>query len=629
MKARIGIFVAIVAIGAWTLARLVRPHPPPARVAAAQPGVLECHLRVGEELAFRLRGVTDSTTGAATQHLELGAVLHWRVLATRGTGWRVAAVLDQVTLDRRPDAPAPELVAGLAAPFRIDLGRDCRFEEIAFSPSSEARVASQLEALVRSMEIVLPVAPVRQWSVRQEDALGSYQGHYRLEAGGAPAGSTGPVISRRRLRYLAFRVPAPVPKVGGPTAEILSSQARATLDGGGRWLVALSSQDHIKISLGERLLVELTGSLQFQRIDGAPLPRLAGLRTDGLTDGFVGRSALEAGGGSPEPKGLNDALAALDLKGALADFERRLGSGRGGLHDGVATLAGYLLRRPGAIAELMKGLRDGSIDPRLHSAIFLALERTGSPQAERALTEGVVDGRLGGVDRMRAAAALADVPHPSRQVVEALVAGTRSGAASGTEAEEVSRSALLALGSLDHNTATSDPELAGRARDALGARLRAGPPPEELVADLDAAGNAGDPLLLPALERYTEDPSPLVRLHAAGAYRRAEGDADEARLTAWLRGEPDPRVRRAIVASLAERVEAAGGWLSSDLLATAIALLPQEPDAQVRGLLIQLLGGVAASVPEAKQALIDQFHREQRPELLELIGHYCSTDELG
>jgi hypothetical protein len=134
---------------------------------------------------------------------------------------------------------------------------------------------------------------------------------------------------------------------------------------------------------------------------------------------------------------------------------------------------------------------------------------------------------------------------------------------------------------------------------------------------------------LPALERYTEDPSPLVRVHAAGAYRRAAGDADEARLTAWLRGEPDPRVRLAIVASLAERVAAAGGWLSSDLLATAIALLPGEPDAQVRGLLIQLLGGVAASVPEAKQALIDQFHRERRPELLELIGRYCSTDELG
>ena len=116
MNARIGILVAIVAIGAWTLARLVRPHPPPARVAAAPPEVLECHLRVGEELAFRLHGVTDSTTSAATQHLELGAVLHWRVLATRGTGWRVAAALDQPLRQ----VPRPQTIGGKFLPGQVD-----------------------------------------------------------------------------------------------------------------------------------------------------------------------------------------------------------------------------------------------------------------------------------------------------------------------------------------------------------------------------------------------------------------------------------------------------------------------------------------------------------------------------
>jgi hypothetical protein len=330
------------------------------------------------------------------------------------------------------------------------------------------------------------------------------------------------------------------------------------------------------------------------------------------------------------------AHAALDLSGALADFERRLGSGKGGLHDAVATLAGYLGQKPGAIGELMVALRSGSqsgaqsgsIDPKLHSALFLALERTGTPQAERALAQGVGDRRLASVDRMRAAVALADVPHPSQQAVDALATQARSRGGD-VDAQDVSRSALLALGTLDRNTATSNPELAAKARQELGAALRAGPPPDEVMTTLDAVGNSGDGSLVGAVERYTDDPSPLVRAHAAGAFGRTVDAADEARLTAWLVREPDRVVRRAIVATLAERVDAAGGGLSSNLLSTAISWLPQETDAQVRGLLIRLLGGVAAGVEAAKQALVDQFHRERQPELLELIGHYCSVDELG
>jgi len=630
VKVRTGILLGLAALGFWGLVLLRRSHRRPP-VAQAAPEILECRLQAGDELAFRLHDVTDSVAAATSQHRELGAVLHWRVLARRGAGWLVAAALDELTLEQRPP-PTPltltlTLRAALSEPFLIEIGRDCRFKRmgfagISFPPGSEALARSQLEALIRSMEMVLPVVPVRQWTARQEDPVGSYEGHYHLET--PSSGQSGAVISRRRIRYFAFHLPSPGPKLAGPSAEIVSSQARATLDRAGGWLTALSSQDHVKVSLGERPLVDVRGSIELGRIDSPPLARLVGL----ATERFVFRSGLQAEEGPPQPKVPDESLTALDLRGALADFQRRLGSGKGGLHDAVATLAGYLIQRPGAIAELMGALRDGSIEPKLHAALVLALERTGTAQAERALAEGVGDRRLSSVDRMRAAAALADVPHPSREAVDALAAQARARGGD-AEAQDVSRSALLALGTLDRNTATSNPELAAKVREALGARLRAGPPSDELMTDLDAVGNSGDEKLLPAIERYADDPSPLVRAHAAGAYRRAEGSADEARLTAWLRREPDPRVRRAIVASLAERVEAAGGDLSGDLLATAISWLPQEQDAQVRGLLIRLLGESAARVAEAKQALVEQFHRERQPELLELIGHYCSVDELG
>ncbi|HEX4509370.1 MAG TPA: hypothetical protein VH328_04800, partial [Burkholderiaceae bacterium] len=366
------------------------------------------------------------------------------------------------------------------------------------------------------------------------------------------------------------------------------------------------------------------GAIELQRVDSPRLARLVGL----ATERFDFRADSQGETAAPQPKEPDATLAAMNAKAALADFLRRLGAGKGGLQDAVSTLAGYLARRPEALGELMAALRDGSIDPQVHAPLFLAIERAGTPEAERALAQGVRDQRLDGADRMRAAAALADVAHPSQQAVDALVAEAHSRGGD-VEGQDVARTALLALGTLGRNTATTDPALAVQARRELDGRLRSQPPADEVLTDLDAVGNSGDGALLEDVEPYTHDGESQVRVHAAEAYRRGESSVEEARLIAWLRIEPDAGVRRAIVASLIERVEGAGGDVSDALLATANQVLGVEPDAQVRGLLIRLLGPVAATVPAAKQALIAQFHRESQPELLELIGRYCSVNELG
>jgi len=638
MKRSLGVLAvllggAALGLGARALLRRPQPAAPQSEGRAPEARLLDCRLHPGDELAFRVQAVTDTVAGAASRHLKLDAVMHWNVLRGQGTGWLVAAALDQVALEQSPETPAAALRAAFSEPFLVDVGRDCRFKDLAFAPRSDARVRGQVEALMRSMEIVLPGAPVRQWTARQEDALGSYQGHYRVEAADdsrtdAPtdgiSDTTTDTITRSRFRYFSFRLPAPGPTLAAPSAEIVSSHARGTLEATGRWLTSLSAEDHLKVSLGDHQLAEVTGSVRLQRVDG---PRLAGL-AELAVERFVFGAGLQAEVGPPAPKEPDAMLAAMDAKGALADFQRRLGAGKGGLQDAVSTLAGYLARRPEALGELMAALRAGAIEPKVHAPLFLAIERTGTPQAERALAEGVRDRRLGGADRMRAAVALADVAHPSQQAVDALVTEARARGGD-SEAQDVARSALLALGTLGRNTATTDPTLAAQARRELDGRLRGQPPSDEVLIDLDAAGNAGDGALLDDVEPYTRDAAPQVRVHAAQAFRRGAGTAEEARLIAWLRAEPDARVRRAIVGSLSERVAGAGGEVSDALLAAANDGLAVDPDVQVRGLLIQLLGEVASRVPEVKQALIAQYHRESQPELLALIGRYCSVDELG
>lgn len=617
MKLRVASLIALGVLGTaagWLCWPDAAPPPSPqARVETRA-----CRLSVGQDLQFELNAITDSA-GAVKRHLELEGVLHWHVLSRRSTGWLVAAALDQVVLEQRPEMSLEAQRTAFESPFLIELGRDCRFKGLAFKPRLDVQVRSQLEALVRSMEVVLPIAPVAQWTVRQEDAMGSYQGRYRLDKADGEA-----VIFRHRTPYFASRLPAGVPAMGAPHIDVVASEMRATLDASGAWVTALSSHDTLRVSLHQQLLAEMKGALEVRRIECAALARLHDLP---VAD-FIFGSGVQPEQAMPEPKAPSVELAAADLKTALSDFRKRLSAGRGGLHDAVATLAGYLVENPEAIAELMRLLRGDALDPKLHSAIFLALERTGTPEAERALSQALGDARLTVVDRMRAAAALGDFPRPTQRTVDALLAQARPGA--GPEAREVAQSALLSLGTLAHNSATASPELAERAREELAARLRAPSSPEETIATLDAVGNSGAQALMSSVERYTKDRSAQVRAHAAAAYRNSQGAHEEAQLTSWLRSEPEPSVRRAIVTSLFERSSATRGAApSSELVSSAVEWLPREEDAQVRRQLIRLLGAASPTAPAAKAALVEQFRREQKPELLELIGRFCSVDDLG
>ena len=576
---------------------------------------LACRLRIGDQLAFDVHSVSTMGGNAAGPGVDLAAVMHWRVVAARGTGWLVAAALDAVRLQ----SPGGVRSEDLAEPFLIDLGRDCRFKALAFGDRVAAGAHAQIAALMGSLEVVLPALPVQKWTARQRDSAGEYVGHYELV--GPSMG-----ISRRRTGYFRSSAVAASPLGGGPQLKIVRSQAHVTLASGGRWLATMVSDDLLDLALADRKVAQASLRIELHQIDRDAPARLQGLAEASLAR-FVWGDPAAPRPVRPTPAAPDAVLAALDLPGALADFQRRLSHGKAGLDDAVEALAGYLARRPEAITRLMAELRAGTVDAKVRSALFLALELTGTPQAERALAGAIGDRGFSEVDRMRAAVALADVAHPTQQGLDALVAGARL-----TGDGDVASTSLLALGTLGHNAATSQPALTAKVNDELSARLGRGGSNSSVAATLDAVGNAGNPTLFAAVAPYTAHASPQVRAHAAGACRRSSraGDpAGEAALLTWLQRELEPSVRRAIVATLAERVHTDGGKLSPALLAAVMERLPIEADAQARSGLIGLLGGVANEIPAAKQALVAQFHRETEVRLQQQIGQFCSAEDLG
>ena len=105
--------------------------------------------------------------------------------------------------------------------------------------------------------------------------------------------------------------------------------------------------------------------------------------------------------------------------------------------------------------------------------------------------------------------------------------------------------------------------------------------------------------------------------------RMAPSDGHGAAARRRLEVETDPGVQTALVDSLTTlEVQEPGA------IALANEQLAVQPAPEVRAALIRWLGA-AADQPAARQALVAQFHREQVPQLQQLIGRFVSADELS
>ncbi len=626
MTRRTPLILGILVLGLAVVYALVQPSRPAPEPVTAPRRPLSCRLSAGEELAFHVRATSSARAEetASPQQLDMEATLWWRVVEEPSSGgWVVAATLSDVRF-LEGGAAEQDRRAALEAPFLFKMDRDCRFRDFAFDSSTGAEERRQLQGLLQASELILSPLPRSQWVSRHRDALGAFDANYTLEAS---ASGEAPALTRRRNRYVSSSLPKLPPQMGGRVrVDVLASEVHATLDARGRWVSHLTGSEHLRVWMGQKLLSEVLSTVSFERMEGMRGAPEALALLD--SERFAWGDAPAADGNSPRlPPPPEPALASMSLDGALADFAARLGQGPKGVHEGTDRLASYLSVHPEAIPVLLTRLREGSLPEQLQSALFLALEKTGTLAAESGLGAALADRGLDTMNRMRAAAALQDIPRPSERTATTLIQQSRA-SRSEPEERQVADAALLALGALSHRVDARQPEVARMAHGELELRLSGARESEDVVVALAAIGNSGDESFAGTLERYTEDDSPVVRAHAARAWRRMESDTLEPVLAGWLGQEPDARVRRAIADSLAENVHEAGRPASSVVLTAAAARLATETDVQTRAALIALLGSSAETDASARLALVQQFHREQVPDLQVLIGRFVRAEEL-
>lgn len=627
MTRRTPLLIGTLVLGLAAVHALVRPSRPAPEPTASPRRPLSCRFSAGEELAFHVRATSTAraSENASPQQLRLEATLWWRVLEERNaSGWVVAATLSDVRLLEGGSAEGDTARrAALETPFLFQVGRDCRFGDFAFDSSLDAEARRQLQGTLQAAEVILPPLRRAQWTSRHRTALGAFDASYTLDPSAA---DEAPALTRRHERYLANTLPVLPPQFGGRMrVDVLSSETRATLDSKSRWVSHLSGGEHLRVWMGSKLLSDVDSQVELERLDGARGAPNALAQVD--VSRFAWGDAPASTRRSDLPAPPDAALAALTLDGALADFANKLQGGHNSVHEATDRLASYLSVHPEAIPELIARMRGGTLPEQLHAVLFLALEKTGTLAAESGLASALTDRGLSTQDRMRAAAALQDIPKPSERTAKTLIDQARGNRADGEE-RQVADASLLALGALSHRVGDKQPEVGRLSHAELDTRLRTARGTEDLSVALDAIGNSGDEGFADTLRAYTKDTEPLVRARAARAYRRMESTTLEPVLVDWLGQEQDARVRRAIADTLAEQVSEQDRPASPAVLAAAAARLASESDARTRSALISLLGSAANTDASARLALVQQFHRETVPDLQVLIGRYVRAEEL-
>ncbi|MFL5355054.1 HEAT repeat domain-containing protein [Archangium sp.] len=630
MTRRTPVLLGTLVLGLAATYVLMRPSRPAQEPTAAPRRPLSCRFSAGEELAFHVRASSSARASetATPQQLSLDATLWWRVLEERSaSGWVVAATLSDVRLLEGGAQADGARRAALEAPFLFHIGRDCRFRDFAFDSSLDAEARRQLQGTLQAAELILPPLPQARWVSRHKDSLGAYDATYALESS-ASGPDEAPAFSRQHGQYIASSLPLLPEQLGGRMrVDVLSGDTRATLDAKGRWVGQLHGAEHLRVWMGSKLLSDVSSQVELERLDGARGAPDALAHLDAGRFAW-GDSASGAQRSAPElPPAPDAALAALTLEGALADFAHKLSGGHNNVHDAAVRLASYLSVHPEAIPELIARMRGGTVPEQLHSVLFLALEKTGTLAAENGLASALTDRGVGTQNRMRAAVALQDIPRPSERTAHTLIGQARGNRAD-PEERQVADASLLALGALSHRVDARMPEVARLSHEELDTRLRTSRGTEDLAVALDAIGNSGDEGFADSLRGYNQDASPLVRAHAARAWRRMEPSTVEPVLVEWLGQEKDAQVRRSIADTLAEQVREEERPASPAVLTAAAARLVSEPDARTRSALISLLGSAARTDASARLALVQQFHRETVPELQVLIGRFVTAEEL-
>lgn len=602
-------------------ARTAPSHP----AAPMGPRPSGCQLQSGQTLAYALDIRTQAELHPERLNLPPGArlegpppsrattaTLDLKVLRAEASGAVLLARFGQV------DPGTVREVGALDAPFLLRVNDCCKVSGFARLDTTGSIPARTQQALAHELQWTWPAEPTA--TDEGETAFGRYRASYTV-------GATS--VERRIDAYT--KVWERAQGFSGASTEKPAASHMRVHPGQGPWFESLSSREKI---VGMALVdtdttTEVTSRPpSAEALDDAPTDEQRYVWENTFAK-KLGRLAQRPQNG-PAHVALVEQMRKVTLPVALDQMYDAINQDAN-IGRVWPLLEAFLEAHPEQAQVVVDQLRAGAIPDGAVAATFIALGQTPTTQARDALWGLKDDKAAGTILRAQSAFALVDRADVGVSLARSLLEDSRAVSSGGTRAARLfAREAALALGMLSGLKADDD-EIRAVATSGALALLKEGRDASSLSPGLNAVANIGDPALLPHVLPFTRNADPKVRQAATKVIRRMPPIETASTTADWLARENDPLVKRALYKTLAAQLSDAQEVPDGRIVERAIHDLGAEPSTLTRQSLIHILGGVAANVPRAREALIRQVKRESQYEtgLLKQLGQYLSAEDIA
>ena len=570
--------IPVLAVVAWWLSDIGDKTPTPSD--ASQTAVFGW--RAGDQRVYELgvdrsiRQGEDAMTGPATQTV-IHAQLCLRVLAAASGGASVAMQLQQVAHETAGVRDA-QREAALSLPFVVEFDGGMP-TEFAFPASFEADVRSELEEMVRTLQVTLSPTSASKWSALEEHETGRYRAAYQMSAEGD--------WHKRKAAYLPGKQGT---RTAGDSIRVFESSATFSLSSNASWWHRAEVQEDVQLSLMGKPFARAVTRTRLQArtagidasIDIVQLDDADDLLRAALPVGEAAGVAVASAAGA-EDHARFEVLIAKWVEGGGKDFNL------------VHGMAAMLKQFPELAVELLPHLAKRDLGAAASAGLVHAMELAGNGACQDALSTVCTNATYPRDNRKRAIIGLGGIKAPTKSSVDALWQMTGSYDPDG--GQDLANSALLALGSLASHLQETDAKRASDVSLGLRAKLLSVAPEGRSVV-LTAIYNTHDASLLPTVQAELSSSNSVVRAAAAMAVSGMDRPAAFDSLFGRIKTEQDAWVRTALINGMGEQ-----SHKSEDAFRQCVEMIRTEKDSQVRKALAKYLVNNLEHYPAGRPVL--------------------------
>lgn len=595
--------VAIVAVAtAFSLSTTPSTEPTvePAKIGAVTSHASTCVFYPKETAAFAFETqATPVLEGKKESPMDrFAGILSWTVQSSAKTSV-LRAALNNVSWDQTLSTPDERVDVQTieGKPFFLRINEQCQFVGVGFPTSWPESSRTAVRTLLGSFEMVLPQGGQQQWTAKQRDGIGAYEGHYSrlLQT------KTQIQIARQKRSYAlneASQLGVRIQVFGAMTTASFNRRQPS-------WFQRVEGREQIRLKLPNTKPLMFKNIFSIKRADA----QYVAVADASLKDAQFGAQTTQKQVLKPDVR-----LAKVSRQDALKRFIAAH-KAQDGMHGAALELAKWLQQHPEGAAALLADYRAGRMEKGIRAAFFLALELAATPQTRKVLLEVVDDANIDELDRTRGAIALAGHGEPTQEAAQMLLKHAQQ-----HDTKMVRNASILGIGSMARR---ADGPLHESLRSTLQKELASqkGKPLEVVV--VDALGNTKDDAFVADLGTRLHDERPMMRARSAEALSHMSPKSARPELIKRLAVEKNSNVRIRIIVSL----KAFGPHpFAEPELVLAATLLAQAKEIKERVVLVDWLANSKDEL--ARQVVINHFPNEPSARLKQYIGKFFSVTAL-